>query len=241
MSDTPADDAASEEAAETAAPPSDPVREALLDALRSELGDALLEAQLVPGDLVIRVDRAAWRRVVETLKISHGFDYFCFLSGIDWLKSTELSTRYEQVFGGAADDEDASAGAADADGEGPYLTGRVGGGEGRFTVFLRLTNITRRLGITVKADLGDTEPAVDSIHDIFRGADWHERETWEMFGFQFTGHPSLRHIYLPTEFEGFPLRKDFPLLARAVKPWPGLVDKEPVPGEDDEETEEAPA
>ena len=41
----------------------------------------------------------------------------------------------------------------------------------------------------------------------------------------------------PTEFEGFPLRKDFPLLARAVKPWPGLVDKEPIPGEDEEEEE----
>ena len=52
-----------------------------------------------------------------------------------------------------------------------------------------------------------------------------------MYGFQFDGHPGLRHIYLPTEFEGFPLRKDFPLLAREVKPWPGLVDVEPLPGE----------
>ena len=49
---------------------------------------------------------------------------------------------------------------------------------------------------------------------VYAGADWHERETWEMFGFTFDGHPDLRHIYLPGEFEGFPLRKDFPLLAR---------------------------
>ena len=54
---------------------------------------------------------------------------------------------------------------------------------------------------------------------------------WEMYGFVFDGHPSLRHLYLPTEFEGHPLRKDYPLLAREVKPWPGLVDVEPMPGE----------
>jgi NADH-quinone oxidoreductase subunit C len=41
------------------------------------------------------------------------------------------------------------------------------------------------------------------------------------------GHPDLRKLYLPTEFEGHPLRKDFPLLARMVKPWPGIVDVEP--------------
>src|ERR687898_669626 len=49
-----------------------------------------------------------------------------------------------------------------------------------------------------------------------------------MFGAAFDGHPSLRHLYLPSEFEGHPLRKDYPLLARVVKPWPGLVDVERV-------------
>ena len=61
----------------------------------------------------------------------------------------------------------------------------------------------------------------------YAGADWHERECWEMYGVVFDGHPSLRHLYLPAEFEGHPLRKDYPLLARVVKPWPGLVDVEP--------------
>jgi NADH-quinone oxidoreductase subunit C len=56
-----------------------------------------------------------------------------------------------------------------------------------------------------------------------------------MYGITFDGHPYLRHIYLPTGFEGHPLRKDFPLLARLVKPWPGIVDVEPMPGEDDAE------
>ena len=64
---------------------------------------------------------------------------------------------------------------------------------------------------------------------VYGGADWHERETWEMYGFTFVGHPDLTHLYLPGEFEGFPLRKDYPLLAREVKPWPGLVDVELMP------------
>jgi len=66
---------------------------------------------------------------------------------------------------------------------------------------------------------------------VYAGANWHERETYEMFGINFAGHPDLRNIYLPTGFEGHPLRKDFPLLARMVKPWPGIVDVEPLPGE----------
>jgi NADH-quinone oxidoreductase subunit C len=62
-----------------------------------------------------------------------------------------------------------------------------------------------------------------------------------MYGFVFDGHPSLRHLYLPSEFEGHPLRKDYPLLAREVKPWPGLVDVEPMPGEDPDDADTAAA
>ena len=72
-------------------------------------------------------------------------------------------------------------------------------------------------------------PRVETWSRVYRGADWHERETWEMYGFGFDGHPNLVHIYLPHDFEGHPLRKDFPLLAREVKPWPGLVDVELMP------------
>ena len=60
---------------------------------------------------------------------------------------------------------------------------------------------------------------------VFPGAAWHERETHEMFGVDFTGHPGLAPLLLPEEFEGHPLRKDFVLAARVVKAWPGA--KEP--------------
>ena len=85
--------------------------------------------------------------------------------------------------------------------------------------------------MTLKADLPDDDLRVASLVPLYAGANWHERECWEMFGITFDGHPGLRHLYLPGEFEGHPLRKDFPLLARLVKPWPGIVDVEPMPGE----------
>jgi NADH-quinone oxidoreductase subunit C len=70
---------------------------------------------------------------------------------------------------------------------------------------------------------------------VYAGANWHEREAFEMFGIQFEGHPRLIHLYLPDSFIGNPLRKSFPLLSREVKPWPGTVDVEAMPGRDDDE------
>jgi NADH-quinone oxidoreductase subunit C len=89
--------------------------------------------------------------------------------------------------------------------------------------------------VIFKADLPDDDLRAESWAGVYHGADWHERETWEMFGIEFVNRSPVTHIYLPTEFEGHPLRKDFPLLARRVKPWPGIVDVEPMPGGDDEE------
>ncbi len=234
----PADAAASPSAAGTAsadqaepapAPEPDPLRDALVERLRGVLGESVLGAVVQNGDVWVRVHRDAWRRTAQYLK-GNGFTYFCFLSGIDWLPNPELSNRYEQVFTPEGDLVDPQ----DTEGSTAIETG-LAGGDTRFQVFARFYDVDRKFGITIKADLDDDAPSVQTIVPVYRGADWHERETWEMFGFDFIGHPNLRHLYLPSGFEGFPLRKDFPLLARAVKPWPGLVDKEPVPGEEEEE------
>lgn len=131
----------------------------------------------------------------------------------------------------AGTDADVTGGAVNGavDGAVDGVVSGVAGGDTRFQVFARFYSTTRHVGLTLKADLDDDAPTVESIHTVFRGADWHERETWEMYGFTFVGHPDLTHLYLPGEFEGFPLRKDYPLLAREVKPWPGLVDVELMP------------
>ena len=70
---------------------------------------------------------------------------------------------------------------------------------------------------------------------VYAGANWHEREAAEMFGIDFVGHPHLTKLYLPGAFEGHPLRKDFPLLSRRVKPWPGIVDVEQMPGDGEDD------
>ncbi|SEG73293.1 NADH-quinone oxidoreductase subunit C [Nonomuraea solani] len=69
------------------------------------------------------------------------------------------------------------------------------------------------------------DPHLPTAVGVYRGANWHERETYEMFGVIFDGHPHLVPLLLPDGFEGHPLRKDFILAARVAKPWPGA--KEP--------------
>lgn len=228
-----------QEGTEEQAPEPDPRRERVVSRLRDQLGEALVDHAIERGDVWVRVESAAWLQTARVLKENLGFEYFCFLSAIDWLRNPELSARYEGVWpepGETRSPGERPEGEAEAPSDG-WETG-LAGGETRFQVFARLYDTDNKVGITVKSDLDSENPTVDSISRIYRGADWHERETWEMFGVEFPGHAGIRHMYLPADFEGFPLRKDFPLLARVVKPWPGLVDKEPVPGEDDEEEEE---
>jgi NADH-quinone oxidoreductase subunit C len=79
--------------------------------------------------------------------------------------------------------------------------------------------------VLLRTALPALEPSLATATGVFRGAAWHERETYEMFGIGFEGHPHLVPLLLPDAFEGHPLRKDFVLAARAAKPWPGA--KEP--------------
>ncbi|MFI1939343.1 NADH-quinone oxidoreductase subunit C [Streptomyces purpureus] len=79
--------------------------------------------------------------------------------------------------------------------------------------------------LLVRTTVPHTAPALPSAVDVYAGAGWHERETYEMFGITFTGHPHLEPLLLPEGFEGHPLRKDFVLASRVAKAWPGA--KEP--------------
>lgn len=83
--------------------------------------------------------------------------------------------------------------------------------------------MVRRL--LVRTTVPHSAAVLPTATDVFAGAGWHERETHEMFGIDFTGHPHLVPLLLPDEFEGHPLRKDFVLAARVAKAWPGA--KEP--------------
>jgi NADH-quinone oxidoreductase subunit C len=79
--------------------------------------------------------------------------------------------------------------------------------------------------LLVRTRVPRADPVLPTATGVYRGADWHERETYEMFGVVFAGHPGLRPLLLPDGFEGHPLRKEFVLAARVAKAWPGA--KEP--------------
>ncbi len=81
----------------------------------------------------------------------------------------------------------------------------------RFEVVYHLYSIKYRHMIRIRAEVPEEDPVIDTIVPIYRGADWHERECFDMFGIRFNGHPDLRRILLPEDWEGYPLRKDYPL------------------------------
>jgi NADH-quinone oxidoreductase subunit C len=165
--------------------------------------------------------------VAATLFEDLAFEYFGFLSAIDWLPSP---------FGRSMDaDVDKVIAAEDRVSPADITERGTTGGETRFQILARLYSVSRRQGLILKADVPDDTLTVPSWSRTYGGANWHERETWEMFGIDFEGHPGLRHLYLPSDFEGFPLRKDYPLVARIVKPWPGIVDVEAMPGDGSDE------
>ncbi|MEZ5264986.1 MAG: NADH-quinone oxidoreductase subunit C [Acidimicrobiales bacterium] len=207
--------------------PADEARGALAEAFTAELGDAVVATHLDAGrDLWIRVSSEAWEAAGRFARDGLDLRYFSFLSAIDWLPSpygrsmdSDVDNILEQV--------EAKEPEAMAHG--------VTGGDTRFQLLARVYAISKRLGVHLKADVPDETLTMATWTRLYGGANWHERETFEMFGITFDGHPSLRKLYLPGGFEGFPLRKDFPLVSRLVKPWPGIVDVEGMPGVADEE------
>jgi NADH-quinone oxidoreductase subunit C len=81
----------------------------------------------------------------------------------------------------------------------------------RFHVIYLLLNMTTKERLIVKVPVNLPDPALPSAVPLWKGADWMEREVFDMFGIDFTGHPDLRRILMPEEFTAFPLRKDYPL------------------------------
>jgi NADH-quinone oxidoreductase subunit C len=98
-------------------------------------------------------------------------------------------------------------------------------GDGRFTVFCHLYDPGTQHHVLARTTLLPGHEQIGSLTSVFRGAAWHERETAEMFGIQFVGHPYPQRLLLSDEFVGHPLRKSFVLTARVSKSWPGA--KEP--------------
>jgi NADH-quinone oxidoreductase subunit C len=81
----------------------------------------------------------------------------------------------------------------------------------RFHVIYELTSVSRGLRLELRLPVPGINPTVPSVSGIYRNANWRERELWDMFGIKAHGHPDLRRILMPADWEGHPLRKDYPL------------------------------
>lgn len=92
----------------------------------------------------------------------------------------------------------------------------------RFEVVYNLYSIEHRHALRVRAELGEENPVIDSVVSLWSGANWLERETWDLMGIRFTDHPDLRRVLLPDDWDGHPLRKEYPL--RGKGEWAGLVE-----------------
>jgi NADH-quinone oxidoreductase subunit C len=97
-----------------------------------------------------------------------------------------------------------------------YL-GYPGAIRARFEVHYVLLNVETAERLVVKAGVDESDPALPSVVGFWPGAEWMEREVYDMYGITFTGHPDMRRILMPEEFTAFPLRKDYPLRGRGER------------------------
>jgi NADH-quinone oxidoreductase subunit C len=81
----------------------------------------------------------------------------------------------------------------------------------RFHLFYRFTSIQNRMTLNVRVPIPALEASAPTIESIYKNANWREREIYDMFGIKFIGHPDLRRLLMPEDWEGHPLRKDYPL------------------------------
>jgi len=93
--------------------------------------------------------------------------------------------------------------------------------EARFEVVYLLYSLKNTRYLRLKVTVEEERATVPTVTGVWPAANWHERETFDMFGIRFAGHPDLRRLYMPEEFEHYPLRKDFPLM--------GIPDSLPLP------------
>ncbi|ALC15056.1 NADH dehydrogenase subunit C [Desulfuromonas soudanensis] len=93
----------------------------------------------------------------------------------------------------------------------------------RFMVVYNLYNIATKDRLRVKIPVEESDPRVDSVIGVWGTANWHERECWDLMGISFNNHPDLRRILMPADWEGHPLRKDYPLQGPGREPYQGRL------------------
>jgi NADH-quinone oxidoreductase subunit C len=181
---------------------------ALIEAVKGRFPGAVKTAHEYRGDATVIVARESLLEIARTLKHDPAFEmnFLMDMTAVDF--STFGMTRSPGFFTSSGVAVKPSAEIPDADRwPGP-------GTPARFVVVYHFFSLPHkhRLRVEVPVEEGDAE--IDSVTAIWGGADWLEREVWDMFGIRFRGHPNLRRILLYEEFLGHPLRKDYPVNKR---------------------------
>jgi NADH-quinone oxidoreductase subunit C len=169
-------------------------RDKIEERLRASFGDAILSVDEVDEQFSVEVKRDRIVEICKFLKEELEFNYLSDLCGADMLNFEDMSARKAYL---AIEHEHSPKSI-------PH--------EERFLVIYQLTSLKNKERLRLKVKVDGDNPVCPSITSVFRAADWCEREAFDMYGIDFEGHPDLRRIYMPEEYEYYPLRKDFPLM-----------------------------
>ncbi|MDW7644784.1 MAG: NADH-quinone oxidoreductase subunit C [Desulfuromonadales bacterium] len=93
----------------------------------------------------------------------------------------------------------------------------------RFMVVYQLYNISTKERLRLKVPVEESDATVDTVSGVWSTANWHERECWDLMGISFNNHPDLRRILMAEDWEGHPLRKDYPVQGPGRRPYQGRV------------------
>ncbi len=177
--------------------------EALSELLRKHLGSALVDLTFDRGELTASVDPTQIVAVSQTLRDLPEFSFKLLvdLSGVDYQTYGQADWETHDATSGGFSRGVSKAVESQSHPELP----------GRFVVAYHLLSIANNQRLRVKAWLAEDMPRLPTVTDVWPGANWYEREAFDLFGILFEGHPDLRRLLTDYGFIGHPFRKDFPL------------------------------
>lgn len=174
---------------------------ALKKQLEQHFNDALIDCDYARGEITFYIDTEHLLSVCQTLRDEFGFTQLMDLCGVDYSaygnSGWETKQASEHGFSRAREAQD-------------HTDSEVDGY--RFAVVYHLLSIANNQRLRLKVHLSAEDALIDSVTGIWAGADWYEREAFDLFGILFRGHNDLRRILTDYGFVGHPFRKDFPLI-----------------------------
>jgi NADH-quinone oxidoreductase subunit C len=170
----------------TSGPAPDPVTERALAAIESQMPGAIIASETTGAHPWIQVGADALRQVCRLLKDDPETQLDCchLISGVDWPEANEGAGELEAVY---------------------HLVSYSLKPDAAY----RVRPVKNDPFVVIKVRVPRERPEVPTVMDIWTGADWHERETWDLMGIRFTNHPNHRRILCPEDWVGHPLRKDY--------------------------------